>query len=60
MLRNLFLAGAASLVLAASASADMVGQQLPPVQLEGLSQTPAETFEEYTGRLVLIEFFAYW
>ena len=60
MMRNLFLAGALSLVLSSTANADKVGQQLPPVVLEGLSQTEAESYEEFTGRLVLIEFFAYW
>lgn len=60
MMRNLFLAGALSLVLSSIANADKVGQQLPPVLLEGLSQTEAESYEEFTGRLVLIEFFAYW
>ncbi|MDF1798759.1 MAG: hypothetical protein P1V81_06255 [Planctomycetota bacterium] len=60
MMRNLFLAGALSLVLSSIANADKVGQQLPPVVLEGLSQTQAESYEEFTGRLVLIEFFAYW
>ena len=60
MIRNLLLAGAASLALVSSANADKVGQQLPPVILEGLSQTKAESFDEFTGQLVLIEFFAYW
>ncbi len=59
-MRKLFMAGVASLVLATTASADKVGQQLPPVVLEGLSQTEATSYEEFTGRLVLIEFFAYW
>ena len=60
MIRNLLLAGFASLMFATTAQADKVGQELPPVVLEGLSQTPATSFEEFTGRLVLIEFFAYW
>jgi hypothetical protein len=60
MIRKLFLAGLATLSLAASASADKVGQELPEFQLEGLSQTPAKSYDEFTGRLVLIEFFAYW
>jgi len=58
-MRKLLLAGVASLVLATTAFADKVGQQLPPVTLEGLSQTEAESYDEFTGRLVLIEFFAY-
>lgn len=60
MIRNLLLAGLATLSLVGSAHADKVGQPLPEFTLEGLSQTPAESYEEFTGRLVLIEFFAYW
>ena len=41
-------------------AADKVGTQLPVVEIEGLTQSPASSFEELTGRLVLIEFFAYW
>lgn len=40
--------------------ADVVGSRLPSVPIEGLTQTPATSFEEYTGRLVLIEYFDYW
>ena len=53
----------ASLVLctaALSAPAQDVGSQLGEVILEGYSQTEAESFEDFTGRTVLIEFFAYW
>lgn len=42
------------------AQAQGVGSKLPEVELEGFSQTPAKSFEDYTGRAVLIEFFAYW
>ena len=42
------------------ASAQGVGTKLPSVQLEGYTQTPAKSFEEFAGRAVLIEFFAYW
>jgi len=58
-MRKLIMAGAASLVLAASAQAQ-VGQPLPPAELEGFTQTEATSFDEFTGRLVLLEFFAYW
>lgn len=37
-----------------------VGDLLPPPELEDLSATPAESFDDYLGRTVLIEFFAYW
>lgn len=33
---------------------------LPSVPLEGFSQTPAKSLEDFTGRALLIEFFAYW
>jgi len=60
MIRNMLLAGLATLSLVGAARADKVGQELPEFALEGLTQTPAENFDEFTGRLVLIEFFAYW
>ena len=60
MIRTLFLAGLATLSLATAASADKVGEKLPEFELEGLSQTPATSYEDFSGRLVLIEFFAYW
>lgn len=38
-----------------------VGDTLPgPLALEGFSQTDATSFEDYAGRAVLVEFFAYW
>lgn len=36
------------------------GDSLPPVALEDFGQTKAKTFEDFSGRAVLIEFFAYW
>lgn len=36
------------------------GGQLPPVEVEGFAQTKAKSFEDFAGRAVLIEFFAYW
>ena len=36
------------------------GKPLPAFELEGLTQSPAESFDELAGRAVLIEFFAYW
>jgi hypothetical protein len=53
------LAGTA-LLLAAPAAAQQPGTSLPDVRLDGLAQTPAESFEDFKGRAVLIEFFAYW
>jgi peroxiredoxin len=37
-----------------------VGDGLPPVLIEELSQTRARSFSEFYGRVVLLEFFAYW
>jgi hypothetical protein len=46
--------------LSAPARAQAVGSKLPPVELEGLAQTGAKTFDDFLGRAVLLEFFAYW
>ncbi len=37
-----------------------VGSQMPPVELEGYANTKATSFDDFLGRTVLIEFFAYW
>ena len=42
------------------AAAQAPGTPLPPVELEELTQTGAESFDDFLGRAVLIEFFAYW
>lgn len=60
MIRNLILAGLTSIALLTTASADQVGRPLPEVEFEDIVQSPTEEFEDFTGRLVLIEFFAYW
>jgi hypothetical protein len=60
MIRNIMLAGAMTLGLCVTAAADNVGRAMPAVELEGLTQSPAESYEELAGRAVLIEFFAYW
>lgn len=60
MIRNMMLAGVMTLGLCVSAVADNVGSAMPAVELEGLTQSPAESYEELAGRAVLIEFFAYW
>ncbi len=36
------------------------GGQLPPVEVEGFAHTKARSFDDFAGRAVLIEFFAYW
>jgi hypothetical protein len=56
----LSLALGAVAICSQPATAQGVGTKLPAVELEGYTQTPAKSFEEFTGRAVLIEFFAYW
>ncbi len=47
-------------MLAGIATAGGVGSSLPPVELEGFTQTKASSFDDFLGRAVLLEFFAYW
>lgn len=54
------LATLAFAALALLAPSSQAGGQLPPVELEGFAQTKAQSFDDYAGRAVLIEFFAYW
>ncbi|MEW6072840.1 MAG: hypothetical protein AB1726_09650 [Planctomycetota bacterium] len=46
--------------LARPGAAQDVGSTIPEIQLEGYHQTKATSFEDFFGRAVLIEFFAYW
>ena len=46
--------------LPALSDAQGVGSKVPVVELEGYSNTAAKTFDDFLGRAVLIEFFAYW
>ena len=59
--RSLLLPFLLTLALPAAAQRVDVGQAVPEdLVLEGFSQTQATTLEEYTGRAILVEFFAYW
>jgi hypothetical protein len=61
MLHRHLLALTTALVgLALPASAQGVGSRIPEVELADFGQTGAKSFEDYYGRAVLIEFFAYW
>ena len=61
MKRQPFLLAALALAaIGLLAPSGYAGGQLPPVELEGFAQTKAKSFEDYAGRAVLIEFFAYW
>lgn len=60
MPRTSLLAPFALLCLSSPALAQDPGDRLPPVALEGLTKTEARSFDEFTGRVVLLEFFAHW
>lgn len=51
---------AALACIAPAEPADVVGSRLDDVVIEDLAQTEAESFADFTGRAILIEFFAYW
>jgi len=57
-----WLAAAALLALTLPGVAQGPGSQLPEdlVDLDDFAQTEAKSFEDFTGRAVLLEFFAYW
>lgn len=54
----------ASLVLAAVpasvAPVDALGKSLPTPMVTDLAQTKAKSLDDYAGRTILVEFFAYW
>ncbi len=50
---------AATLGLAAMLGAQ-VGQALPDVKLKDFTGTAATSLEAFSGRLILLEFFAFW
>ena len=54
------LAPLALLALPLLAAGQGVGSKLPEMELEGYAQTSAKSFDDYLGRAVLFEFFAYW
>ncbi|HVS19568.1 MAG TPA: hypothetical protein VMT18_13270 [Planctomycetota bacterium] len=61
MIRRRLLAFSTFLALVAlPAAAQGVGTRIPEIKLEGYSQTGAKSFEDFYGRAVLFEFFAYW
>ena len=47
--------------LAVSVGAQVrVGDRLPPAVLEDFGNTQAKALDDFAGRAVLLEFFAYW
>jgi len=48
------------LALCPAVAPAQVGRPLPAAEIEDLQLTAAESFDDFVGRAVLIEFFAYW
>jgi hypothetical protein len=48
------------LLLATAIGAQNEGRPMPEVELSGLANTQARSVEDFAGRTVLIEMFAYW
>lgn len=55
----LFAPIALAALLALSPPTPESGKSLPPIPIEGLAQTKAKSIDEYVGRAILVEFFAY-
>ena len=51
---------AATLALTAWTAPAQIGQPLPEVEVTGFTGTEAKSLDDFAGRLLLIEFFAYW
>ena len=56
----LWIPALALYALAATGDAQGAGSKVPPVELEEFAMTPAKSFDDYFGRAVLVEFFAWW
>jgi hypothetical protein len=56
---SLLAVGALVLPLAAPAPVG-VGGSLGTLPIEDITQSGAESFEDFAGRAILVEFFAYW
>lgn len=59
-LRSLPWAALALVALSAAPSAQKQSGAFPAADVDDLAQTEARSFEELRGRLLLVEFFAYW
>ena len=59
MIRQL-LAPALLACLASASSAQEIGSFVEPFELSDFGLTEAKSMNDYLGRTVLIEFFAYW
>ena len=47
-------------LLAFTPSEGVVGKSMPALPIEGLAQTKAKSIDDFAGRAVLVEFFAFW
>jgi len=47
-------------ILGGLATAQNVGSELPTIKLKDFQLTKAQTFDDFLGRAVLLEFFAHW
>lgn len=56
----LFAPVALAALLAFAPAEGVVGKSMPALPIEGLAQTKAKSLDEYVGRALLVEFFAYW
>lgn len=54
------LAPAAVAALALAAPAQEVGSRVSSLEIADLAQTEASSYDDFVGRAILIEFFAYW
>ena len=51
---------AAALLAPLAGARDWVGRPFPKPELEGFAHAPAKSLDDFVGRTVLVEFFAYW
>jgi len=49
-----------ALVLFAAVASAQVGSVLPDPKLSDFTQTKAKRWQDFSGRVVLLEFFAFW
>lgn len=59
-LTRTLLAPALLVVLGLAAPAQDVGSNVGGLELSDFAQTEAKSFDDFVGRAVLLEFFAYW
>ena len=60
LLQMLLAPVALAAFLAPSPVGGVVGKSMPAIPIEGLAQTKAKSLDDFSGRAVLVEFFAFW